>query len=100
MSESVEAGEPAPSDAVEVELYGLPRQRAGIDRCRVPAGTLEQVLTALARAWPGLVPDIVKDGRATRHVLVALDGRAMIESPAEVIARGRTLVLLSAQAGG
>ena len=67
----------APAGTDEVEFYGLPRQRAGVDRCSVPAGTLAQVLDAVAEARPGLVPDIVEHGRATRHVLVALDGRVV-----------------------
>lgn len=85
---------------VTVELYGLPRQRAGADRCEVPAGSLHAVLTTLAAALPGLVPDIVQDGRLTEHALVAIDGRDLLTDPAAECPDGTVLVVISAQAGG
>lgn len=85
---------------VEVELYGLPRLYAGGERCAVPAGTLGEVLAALARALPGLSPAIIAEGRLTEHARVAVDGRRMIDDPGEAIADGVVLVLVSAQAGG
>lgn len=99
---------------IEVEFYGVPRLRAGTDRCAVPAGTLTEVLGALAVKLPGLVPDVVeleghnghnksnppRAGRVGRHVLVSLDGRVVLDDPGAEITDGQTLVLLSAQAGG
>lgn len=83
-----------------VELYGLPRQRAGAERCEVPPGPLHAVLLALADALPGLVPDILCEGRLTEHALVAVDGRDLLVDPNAEIADGAVLVLISAQAGG
>jgi molybdopterin converting factor small subunit len=85
---------------VTVELYGVPRLRAGASRVEVPAGTLASILHALASALPGLVPDIVQDGRLTEHALVAIDGRELVADPATPIADGAVLVLISAAAGG
>lgn len=85
---------------VTVELYGLPRQRAGAERCEVPPGPLHAVLLALADALPGLVPDILCEGRLTEHALVAVDGRDLLVDPNAEIADGAVLVLISAQAGG
>lgn len=83
-----------------MELYGLPRLRAGADRCEVPAGSLRDVLAHLAAALPGLVPDIVDDGRLGEHALAALDGRDFLSDPQTACPDGAVLVLISAQAGG
>ncbi len=85
---------------VVVELYGLPRLRAGAERCELPAGPLRVLLAGLAAALPGLVPDILRDGRLTEHALLAVDGRDLLVDPDAVIADGAVLVLISAQSGG
>ncbi len=85
---------------VEVELYGLPRLYAGGDRCEVPAGTLREVLLAVAQRYPGLAPSMIQGGAATELIRVALDGRDMIEAPDYPLPEGAVLVLVSAQAGG
>ncbi|MBZ5711994.1 MoaD/ThiS family protein [Nannocystis pusilla] len=85
---------------VTVELYGVPRLRAGASSVEVPAGKLASILHALASALPGLSPDIIRDGRLSEHALVAIDGREVVADPERVIADGATLVLISAAAGG
>ncbi len=85
---------------VVVELYGLPRLRAGAERIELAPGPLQTVLTAMAAALPGLVPDIICGGRLTEHALVAVDGRSLLTDPAAEIADGAVLVMISAQAGG
>lgn len=85
---------------VTVELYGLPRLRAGAEQVEVPAGRLADVLRALARALPGLEPDILREGRLTEHALLAVDGRDALDDLSAEIADGCVLVLVSAQAGG
>lgn len=85
---------------VTVELYGVPRLRAGASRAEVPAGSLASILRALAAALPGLTPDILDDGRLTEHALIAIDGREIVADPGREIADGSVLVLISAQAGG
>lgn len=85
---------------VVIELYGLPRLRAGAERCELPAGPLHAVLVALAGALPGLVPDILRDGRLTEHALIAIDGRDLLVERDTMIVDGTVLVLISAQAGG
>jgi molybdopterin converting factor small subunit len=85
---------------VVVELYGLPRLRAGAERVELAAGRLDALLTALARTLPGLVPDIIADGALTEHALVAIDGRSLLVDPHTEIPDGAVLVMISAQAGG
>ena len=85
---------------VVVELYGLPRLRGGAERVELAAGRLDGLLTALARVLPGLVPDIIADGKLTEHALVAIDGRSLLVDPPAEIPDGAVLVMISAQAGG
>ena len=85
---------------VVVELYGLPRLRAGAERIELAAGRLDVLLAALALALPGLVPDIIADGELTEHALVAIDGRSLLVDPGAEIPDGAVLVMISAQAGG
>ena len=85
---------------VVVELYGLPRLRAGAERVELAAGRLDAVLAALARTLPGLVPDIIADGKLTEHALVAIDGRSLLVDPHAEVPDGAVLVMISAQAGG
>ena len=85
---------------ITVELYGLPRQRAGVEVCHVAPGRLGAVVAALATALPGLVPDIIRDGRITEHALLAIDGQVSVTDPATDVPAGTVLVLISAQAGG
>ncbi|MBK7827261.1 MoaD/ThiS family protein [Nannocystis sp.] len=85
---------------VTVELYGLPRLRAGAERCELAPGRLRELLAALAAALPGLVPDILRDGGLSEHALLAVDGRDLLTDPEAQIPDGAVLVLISAQAGG
>ena len=85
---------------IVVELYGLPRLRAGAERIELAAGRLEVLLATLALALPGLVPDIIADGKLTEHALIAIDGRSLLVDPGAEIPDGAVLVMISAQAGG
>ena len=86
---------------MHVELYGLPRLRAGAERCDVPPGRLRDIVAALAAALPGLVPDIIDaDEALTEHALIAVDGRDLLVDPETQIADESVLVMISAQAGG
>lgn len=86
---------------IEVELYGLPRLHAGVERCSAPAGRLRDVLRAVAAGLPGLVAAGVlrADGGLSEHVLVAIDGRVAADLEVEV-GEGAVVMLVSAQAGG
>ena len=64
------------------------------------AGQADELLDAFERAVT-LVPDILEArGRPSRHLLIALDGQTIVDDLARPIARGQTLVFISAQARG
>jgi hypothetical protein len=86
-------------DWVEVEFYAVPRLRAGVAACRVPAGALADVLRAVLAQCPGLAP-LLPDGQPGPHVLVSLDGQRFLHDPGEPIPPGARLLVLSADVGG
>jgi molybdopterin converting factor small subunit len=85
---------------VTVELYGIPRLRAGVAERTVPAGSAADVLAAVVRACPGLADVVTPDGRLSPHYLLALDGRRFFTDLAQPLAPGSRVLLLSADAGG
>jgi molybdopterin converting factor small subunit len=85
---------------VRIELYGIARARAGRESVDVEAASLGEAVRALARACPGVVPEVVADGRLTDGYLASLNGERFVENPQLRLAKGDTLVILGAQAGG
>ncbi|MFT3769574.1 MAG: MoaD/ThiS family protein [Minicystis sp.] len=85
---------------VTIELFGVPRLRAGREEVAVEAASLGEALSALAVACPALTPAVVQSGRLSPYYLVAKNGLQLTADPATPLAPGDTLVLLSAEAGG
>jgi molybdopterin converting factor small subunit len=85
---------------VRIELYGIARARAGRESVDVEAGSLGDAIRALARACPGVVPEVVADGRLTDAYLASLNGDRFVKNPELRLAKGDTLLILGAQAGG
>ena len=85
---------------VVVELYGVPRLRAGRAEVRVPAGSVREVLAVLVATCPALAGLCRPDGRLAPQYLLSLDGERFLTDPAEELRPGDRLVLLSADAGG
>jgi hypothetical protein len=84
---------------VTVEFYGIPRLRAGRGELVVPAGTVAQVLTAVARACPALT-GLLNDKGLSGHYLLSVNGDRFVRRLDEVVQPGLHLLLLSADAGG
>jgi molybdopterin converting factor small subunit len=86
---------------VNVELFGIARARAGVERVAVDAATLGDALRAAASACPGLVPEVISaDGRLTENFLASLNGERFVSDPALALADDDTLLVLGAHAGG
>ena len=86
--------------AVTVELFGVPRARAGLAELSVSAATAGEALAALAAACPGLGELCRPDGRLAPQYLLSLDGKRFVTDLAEPLRPGERLLLLSADAGG
>jgi molybdopterin converting factor small subunit len=85
---------------VRIELYGVPRLRAGLGEVVVEATTLAEALAALGRACPALRPAVVDGERLQPSYLVALNGRQFAADPGTHLRHGDVLVIVAAQAGG
>jgi molybdopterin synthase sulfur carrier subunit len=85
---------------VTIEFYGVPRLRAGRTVLVVPAGTLEQVLTAVERACPALAGSLMAGTAIGKHYLLSVAGDRFVRELNEVLEPGLRLLLLSADAGG
>lgn len=85
---------------VRIELFGVPRMRAGVDEVSVEATSLGEALRALAAACPVLDRGVVLGGALSRGYLVAVNGLQMTSDPATALRDGDVLVLMSADAGG
>jgi len=85
---------------IEVELFGLPRQAAGVDRAAAAGADLGAVVADLARRFPGLAAACFADGRLRPGCLACVNGGRFVTDPATPLAPGDRLLLLSADAGG
>jgi len=82
-----------------VEFLGIPRERAGIAEVEVEAGTLGELLVALASQFPALDELMTADGL---HPSLAanLNGDEFVKDPATLFEAGDRLLILSADVGG
>ncbi len=85
---------------VVIELYGVPRLRAGRDAVPVEASSLGEALSALGACCPALAPSVIDGGRLGPHYLVAVNGLQLTVDPATPLADGDVVVLMAADAGG
>lgn len=87
-----------------VELFGIPRQRAGCARCELEfsgAGiTLNEALVALAVTYPGLDGECIRNGALLGSYAANLDGERFLSDPTSLLKHGDELLILSADAGG
>jgi molybdopterin converting factor small subunit len=85
---------------VQIELFGLVRQRAGVTHATADGCTLGDVLADLARQYPALAETCL-DGRRFRPGFTAnLGGDRFVTAPETPLADGDTVLLLSLDAGG
>jgi hypothetical protein len=87
-----------------IELYGIPRQRAGCARCELYFGkgsvTLREALIGLAKKFPALGQECICDGQLAPSCTANLGGERFISDPDDLLTDGSALLILSADAGG
>jgi molybdopterin converting factor small subunit len=84
---------------MQVEFYGIPRQRAGTSRLEVDANTLGELLGTLAEKIPSLGEFICK-GRLQSTAVANLNGDRFVSDPATPLDRSDCILILSPDAGG
>ena len=82
---------------MQVEFFGIPRERAGLARLSVQAHTLGELWEALAAQIPSLGGLI----HVQPPVMVAnLNGEHFVSDPGTPLAENDSVLILSADAGG
>lgn len=85
---------------ITIELFGVPRLRAGLGRLEVDASLLGEALRSLGRACPALEGSVVADGIAHPAYKVSLNGDRFVTDPLTPLADGDAVLLLAADVGG
>ncbi len=85
---------------ITVELYGVPRLRAGVAQVSLEADTLAGALRGLGRVCPDLVGTVLVEGRVHPAYKLSRNGDAFIDDPDTILRSGDALLLLSADVGG
>jgi len=85
---------------VIVELFGIPRARAGVASTSAEGDSLGEVLADLSVRFPELAATCI-DGPTLRPGFTAnLDGQRFLTDPETCLADGDRLLLMSLDAGG
>ncbi|MFO0893037.1 MAG: NTP transferase domain-containing protein [Isosphaeraceae bacterium] len=86
---------------VVVELFGVPRLRAGVGQVRLEAGSVGEALRGLGLACPALVGSVLTAEATLRPAyMLSLNGRNFVSDHATPLADGDALILLAVEAGG
>jgi molybdopterin converting factor small subunit len=88
------------ASTITIELYGIPRARAGTAEIVVAGVTPREALVALAEACPGMGDVFRPDGRLSPQFLLSLGGTQFLTDLDRPLQPGARLLLLSADAGG
>ena len=85
---------------ITIELFGIPRQRAGTAQITVQARTLADAVRQLEASCPRLAGLVQADGTLSPHYLLSLNGEHFVGDLREKLPAKARLLLLSADAGG
>ncbi len=85
---------------VIVELFGIPRARAGVAQIVAEGSTLGDVFVDLARRFPGLGEACIEGRKLKPGYTANLRGEQFVTDPSTDLADGDAILLLSLDAGG
>lgn len=85
---------------ITIELFGMPRARAGTKEISVSAVTAGEALVEVIKVCPQLADVFRADGSFSPQYLLSLDGQQFISELSQPLRSGDRLLLLSADAGG
>jgi molybdopterin converting factor small subunit len=85
---------------VRIELYGVPRLRAGRREFAVQASSVAHAIEALERACPALSGAVIERGQLLPAYRISLNGRHFVTDLATPVAAGDSLIVIAADAGG
>ncbi|MEQ1825727.1 MAG: hypothetical protein ABL921_07260 [Pirellula sp.] len=85
---------------VNVELFGIPRSRAGVSQTVADGSTLGEVFLDLARRFPELGQACMEGRNLKAGYIANLRGERFVTDPAMRLRPGDAILLLSLDAGG
>ena len=85
---------------IEVEFFGIPRARAGVDKVTASGECLGDVLVDLAARFPDLAEACIDDRHLSTGYTANLGGERFVTDPETTLSEGDTLLLLNLDAGG
>jgi molybdopterin converting factor small subunit len=85
---------------ITIELFGVPRLRAGTGCVRLEASSLALALSGLGQLCPALDGPVIKGERVHPAYRLYLNGDRFVSDPATPLADGDVLLLLAADVGG
>ncbi len=85
---------------VTVELFGIPRARAGVSQTLANGSTLGEVFLDLAQRFPALGEACIQGGSLKAGYTANLRGEKFVTDPTTKLNDGDTILLLSIDAGG
>ena len=85
---------------VTIELFGMPRLRAGVGKLTVEAATVGAALDALAKVCPALEGSVLAGGTLHPAYTLNLNGERFVADPGTPLADGESLILLTVDVGG
>jgi molybdopterin converting factor small subunit len=84
---------------MQVEFFGVPRERAGVAQMDVTAHTLGELLSALAVRLPSFA-EFVVGNRLHPSFTANLNGDLFVSDPKTPLGKDDCILILSADAGG
>jgi molybdopterin converting factor small subunit len=85
---------------IAIELFGIPRLRAGTGLIRLEASSVGEALSALAKVCPELEDSVLRGGVLHEACKLCVNGERFVSDPHTPLSDGDTLLLLSADVGG
>ena len=85
---------------VTVELFGIPRARAGLAQTTAIGKSLGEVLSDLAARFPAFAESCVDECRLRPGFMASLGGDRFVTDPQTPLGDGESLLILSMDAGG
>jgi molybdopterin converting factor small subunit len=85
---------------ITIELFGIPRLRAGVRSLRLEAASLAAALRGLGRLYPALVGSVVAGESLQPAYRACLNGARFVSDPATPLTDGDVLLVMSADVGG
>ena len=86
--------------SIRVELFGIPRLRAGVAATTAEGSRLDEILADLAPRFPDLAGTCFDGGSLRAGYLAGINGEQFVTNPATTIKPDSVLLIFSANSGG